>query len=116
LPGEDLHPSPARVGADLGWTERSAGAFHTCGLTGATLRCWGRNIEGQLATGDLSRVEAPRVIGEGFTHVAVGRFFTCITSTDARVFCAGLNLSGMLGIGTNAADSGARFLPVTELE
>src|SRR5262249_49813193 len=46
-------PEPTRVGGDSDWTAIGIDTFHACGLRANSLLCWGRNIEGQLALGDL---------------------------------------------------------------
>jgi alpha-tubulin suppressor-like RCC1 family protein len=37
---------PVRVGNESDWTAIALGAFHSCGLRGKRLYCWGRNDKG----------------------------------------------------------------------
>jgi len=85
----------------------SAGDHHTCALTtSGGLRCWGRNLDGQLGDGAASdRVTATAVRGlaSGVTRVAAGGNHTCALMTGGGVNCWGRNLSGQLGDGTTTS-------------
>jgi alpha-tubulin suppressor-like RCC1 family protein len=98
-----------------------AGAFHTCALTFAgTLRCWGRNVEGQLGQsysgygglgnggnfnwgdqgGELpSNLPSDINVGSQVTDVVAGDLHTCALSSDGQLRCWGANGSGQLGNG-----------------
>jgi alpha-tubulin suppressor-like RCC1 family protein len=70
----------------------AAGDFHTCALRGdGTVRCWGRNKEGQL--GDLTsdmRTAPVLVMGvSGATQLALGSNFSCALLRDKTVTCWG---------------------------
>lgn len=106
-----------------------AGDFHTCALTVAgTLRCWGRDLEGQLGQdipgmstftsngslisfgsnganwGDQAN-ELPSTLpsdintGAQVTDVAAGDNHVCALSSDGQLKCWGLGSSGQLGNG-----------------
>jgi len=93
---------PTQVVAGRVWTQIAIDTFHGCGIdSGQNLYCWGRGIEGQLATGALDAVLTPALIGTGYAQVAVGRMSTCAVTSDARVLCSGENANGQLGLGDN---------------
>ncbi len=105
--GAALQTAPALVDDAGDWAALSSDTFHTCGIRDdGTLWCWGRNAEGQLALGDPTLlVDTPRRIGgdADWASVAVGRFTTCARKRDGRVFCAGDNRHGELGVGDRAS-------------
>jgi len=93
------------LGANTGVVQITAGDDHTCALLSAGVKCWGRNVEGQL--GDSTNVykNVPTDV-TGFTAntkaqgVFAGGSHTCIiTSGGAR--CFGKNNTYQLGNGTN---------------
>jgi alpha-tubulin suppressor-like RCC1 family protein len=91
------------------------GELHTCALTDAgTLRCWGRNNEGQLGQGlpGINNLywgdqpgETPSGLpgdintGSQVTDVTVGDHHSCALSADGQLKCWGLGSSGQLGYG-----------------
>lgn len=114
LPGSTMARAPVRVGLERDWTAISTDTFHTCGLRGAALWCWGRNGEGQLGVGDMS-VVADMVQVEpdaAFIDVEVGRFHTCARRDDGVVLCCGKNTAGELAVGD--LDRRAFFTEVAE--
>ena len=75
---------------------------HTCSLeeTGS-VRCWGRNIEGQLGDGTTTSRDVPAAV-PGLTdvdEVSAGSLHTCSVSSG-EVSCWGDNWFGELGDGT----------------
>jgi len=84
-------------------TSMSAGEYHACALTNdGTAYCWGRNLEGELGTGDIDDRFLPTPVATDlrfFSITAYGRH-TCGLSTDATVYCWGSNQRGELGIGS----------------
>jgi alpha-tubulin suppressor-like RCC1 family protein len=85
----------------------AAGRFHNCALiNGGTVRCWGRNPNGQLGDGTLNATNAnPSVavsgIASGATAIATGDYFSCAVVSGAAK-CWGSNYLGELGDGTLA--------------
>ncbi|HAB57822.1 MAG TPA: hypothetical protein DCE75_07190 [Acidimicrobiaceae bacterium] len=84
----------------------------TCALLDdASVKCWGRNNEGQLGQGDQLRRgdiagqmgdNLPAVdLGSGRTAIVItaGSMFTCALLDDASVKCWGYNDEGQLGLG-----------------
>ena len=79
----------------------SVDTFHTCAIdTASVLRCWGRNVEGQLGDGTLVLREQPtEALPLGtWDQVSAGRFHTCGVRGGA-ILCTGDNTPGRLGTG-----------------
>ena len=82
------------------------GAFHTC-VVGAdrSVRCWGRNANGQLGDGSLTDSPAPLTV-QGLVNVSAvagGGAHTCALLADGTIRCWGRNDEGQLGDGTVAS-------------
>jgi alpha-tubulin suppressor-like RCC1 family protein len=114
---------PTRVAGLSGVTAIASGDGHVCALlSGGSMRCWGRNNQGQLGRGtfdDDTRSEgepelfpAPVAGLDGARAVAAGYEHTCALR-GGSVVCWGSNTKGQLGNGTNV-DS-ARPVAVTGL-
>lgn len=97
---------PIDLGGDA--VELTLGKHHTCALLDdSTLKCWGRNLYGQLGRGDIDHIgddEVPADIGTielGGTVTAVdaGDYHTCAVIDGYRVTCWGYNDFGQLGYG-----------------
>ncbi len=82
----------------------TAGIFHTCVLmSDGTMRCWGRNVNGQLGDGTTTQRNTPTtVIGLGGTATAIAAtsLHTCALMSDGTMRCWGRNSNGQLGDGT----------------
>ncbi len=83
------------------------GGFHTCAiLSDRSMRCWGRNQDGQVGNGDnTTDVSVPHtVIGLGgpVSTATAGGYHTCALMPNATVRCWGRNTRGQLGDGTNS--------------
>jgi len=81
----------------------SGGNWHTCAiLTTGALKCWGRNLEGQLGLGSTSAAELtpkdPVGMGTGVLSVSLGVYHSCAIVAGA-VKCWGANTNGQLGTG-----------------
>lgn len=84
----------------------SAGFAHTCAvLMGGQVRCWGRNVEGQLGNGSNSDTSRPVAVEDvdgngpldGVVQVSAGKHFTCATFANGRIVCWGEGIAGQLG-------------------
>ena len=94
---------PVTVSGITGATAITTGAYHTCAVLGnGTLRCWGRNGQGQLGNGTFTNSSTPVPVS-GLTGVAAvsgGGAHTCAVLSDGTVRCWGENEFGQLGNGT----------------
>lgn len=99
-------------------TTVSGGRYHTCALTASGgAKCWGRNVHGQLGTGDREDARIPAdVIDLSGSLVAIdaGYRHTCARNASGGVQCWGRNLVGQLGDGsTNDSDTPVDVLGLT---
>ena len=104
---------PTAVAGGLVFREIAAGGHHSCGVTTANVSyCWGRNVNGDLGTGDTSGVAQLRpviVVGNHVFHgFALGYRSSCGLEPDGTAYCWGASDYGQLGNGTNA---GSTFSP-----
>ena len=86
----------------------SLGYEHTCALLdGGSVKCWGRNSNGQLGlgnTGDIGDNEHPSSIaainlGGQAVEIVAGSYTSCAKLTTGNIKCWGNNNSGALGLG-----------------
>lgn len=79
-------------------------SYHTCAVvSGGAVKCWGRNVEGQLGDGTTSdRLTPTSVIGlsSDASTVAASYGNTCALTIGGGVKCWGVNSSGAVGDGT----------------
>src|SRR5437870_1241152 len=104
-------------------TAVAAGGYHSCALLGdGTVRCWGRNVDGQLgdgtvanpATGPPGSSTPVQVSGiTGAAAVIAGGYHTCALLADGTAWCWGRSDDGQLGNGARA--SASTPVPVTNL-
>ena len=82
----------------------AAGGDHSLALTqDGSVFAWGRNLEGQVGTGSVSRSETSpvRVVLPGIVvGIAAGENHSMALLSDGRVFVWGENTAGQLGNGT----------------
>jgi alpha-tubulin suppressor-like RCC1 family protein len=97
---------PEVHGVDI-WSElvSNGTADHNCATSDiGELYCWGRNNDGQLASGDRFNRAQPRVIGGEIDvaagSVAVGGAHTCVLTTSSSPVCWGDNSAGQIGTGS----------------
>ncbi len=99
--------SPTRIGTDT-WTAVSAGSSNTCGIAGATVRCWGDDGDHQSAGGasPTSPIALP-----GFTpaSVFVQDHGACAIDAMGKLMCWGN------GMPPTAIDPGGRGLSFTQV-
>jgi len=119
--GSSLRPAQVLNGTQPlgGATQVSVGFEHACALLqNGTVRCWGRNQNGQVGDGTTStRNTATVVVDEagtgalsGVVQISASLDSTCATKADGTARCWGANESGQLGDGTA---SGPSTRPVT---
>ena len=85
-----------------------AGGVHTCALSSAgTVKCWGRNVFGQLGDGSTDNSAVPVGVTNltGVTSIATGGAHSCALLANGTVRCWGLNFYGQLGNGTTTNSS-----------
>lgn len=88
----------------------ASGGYHTCALmTDRTVRCWGRNFNGQLGNGDFNDKNTPvTVTGLGsVASLAGGGLHTCAVTLAGGAKCWGFNNFLQLGDGTSNTRSQA---------
>jgi alpha-tubulin suppressor-like RCC1 family protein len=109
--------TPASVGTlNLGGpvAQIDAGTMHACALlTTGSVRCWGRDEEGQLGYGSHNGVGIPARpvdvdLGGPASHISVGGDHTCAILTNGELKCWGFNFFGQLGLGSTG---GHHFAP-----
>lgn len=114
-PGE----SPALPGS-VRVDEIAAGPYHTCGIDGGRLLCWGSNDHGELGVGDTAERTSPATLeGDDWKEVVVGALHTCARRTGGSPWCWGDDALGQLGVGAAGSSMVPSFVsmdaPVTEL-
>jgi len=101
--------------ADLGGTATDVvvGTDHTCALlTDKSIRCWGRNQDGQLGLGNatvmatqLPTTIGPISVGGQANQIGAKANLTCARLSNGSVRCWGRNNNGQLGFGHTTAVS-----------
>jgi|GEM_PF-634656 len=88
-------------------SEVFAGVSHTCALAvDGGLKCWGRNLDGQLGNGTTTSRPTPSDVAglaSGVSLVSTGLYHTCAATRGGTVQCWGNNLDGELGDGTQTS-------------
>lgn len=96
----------------------SSGRQHACAVrTDGTVRCWGRNYDGQLGDGTTKDRHKPRdVVGlTDVVQVAAGSVHSCALRANGRVRCWGHNNLGQVGTGA-FSDPVLTQTPVVQLQ
>lgn len=104
-PTLDFQPVPSLSGGNV--IAMAVGGYHLCAVIAAdgSVQCLGKNLQGQLGTGQTSPEEKTPVAVKDLTQVTsiyAGQYTTCATNPTST-YCWGANGSGELGLG--AADS-----------
>jgi alpha-tubulin suppressor-like RCC1 family protein len=107
-PNSSISTVPVNVTGITNASEIALGGFHACAtLADRTVRCWGRNADGQLGDGTLVDSTVPVGVA-GLDNVAAltaGGYHTCAVRADGTVQCWGRNDSGQLGNATNVSSA-----------
>ena len=101
---EQLSPITVDLGKDHTAKAIAIGSEHTCAiLDDDSLKCWGRNIEGQMGLGHKQEQLSPTAIDLGDNHtvkfLSAGENYTCAILDDDSLKCWGNNKKGQLGLG-----------------
>ncbi|HEY2887906.1 MAG TPA: hypothetical protein VGJ17_04775 [Candidatus Limnocylindrales bacterium] len=99
----DFRTSPVQVSLPAKAIAVNTGWSHTCAvLADGTVRCWGRNFEGQLGNTNSTGSTTPVAVPGLTLAVAVdaGMEHTCALLADHTISCWGDNTYGQLGNGT----------------
>jgi alpha-tubulin suppressor-like RCC1 family protein len=106
-----LMPPPPTPNEEAFFGGFALGRSHTCALVGGMVKCWGRNLEGQLGRSDVLGLggqpgDMPdKLVPVGFGRarkvvaIAAGDFYSCALFEDDHVKCWGKNDHGQLGQG-----------------
>jgi cysteine-rich repeat protein len=105
--GNPLPAGPINFGG-IAVTSISAGTDFSCALLAdQSIRCWGKNTNGQLGLGNTTAYPSatpsdlgPISLGGNAKSVVAGNGVACALLTTGAARCWGLNDSGQLGTGT----------------
>lgn len=95
-------PTPEAVTGLSDIVDIAGNRDHVCAVRGTgSLLCFGRNVSGQLGTGDTTSRMSPVVVAgvDNAIGVAAGSEFTCTVLESGRVQCWGRGDAGQLGDG-----------------
>ena len=77
------------------------GGFHTCAiLDDDSVKCWGRNSNGQLGVGDTNSRSSSTTVDHTAKSLHLGGYASCAVLDDDSVKCWGWNPQGQVGDGT----------------
>ena len=98
-----LRSAPTSVVNLTSATAISAGASHTCAISGGVSYCWGSNNNGRLGIDSTTASHVPTQVllptGVHTREISAGAAHTCVLLDTADVMCWGDNQSGQLGDG-----------------
>jgi alpha-tubulin suppressor-like RCC1 family protein len=94
-------PLPAPVQGLGPVADFAAGGYHACAIMNdLTVKCWGRNVRGQVGDGTTnSPVVQPHAVGglSGVAALSLGTYHSCALLQDQTVQCWGQNDFGQIG-------------------
>lgn len=102
-----------QLGGNVVKMDISTISFHSCALLeSGTLKCWGKNSEGQLGLGHTNNIGDDELpdnnaivsFGPQILQLATGNTHTCALAGGQQIYCWGSNNKGQIGTG-NAADT-----------
>ena len=98
-------PTSINVGNGRTVTQLALGWCHSCALLdGGDIKCWGRNVDGQLGDGTTTSRSLPTSVNVGngrtVTQLARGGYHSCALLNGGNIMCWGRNTHGQLGDGT----------------
>jgi alpha-tubulin suppressor-like RCC1 family protein len=102
-PDPDLHKVPVTVPGVVGAVSLVAGESAMCALFGdGTARCWGSNLDGELALGKKSSDERPTKVTllPDLAGMCLATTHGCALTKSSSLLCWGANAAGQLGNGT----------------
>ena len=102
----------------------SLGNAHSCAVTTeGGVKCWGRNLEGQVGDGTSGQTATPRPapqdvvsLNNDVVAVTAGSSHTCALTTKGGVKCWGRNFEGQLGNGATSPLDQPSTTPVDVLD
>lgn len=100
--------TPVDVSGSLQATQMSAAANHTCArILNGTIRCWGRNANGQLGNGTTTLADTPTTVSgiTNATQVSASRYYACARLSSGMVKCWGTGTDGQLGPGNGVSST-----------
>jgi alpha-tubulin suppressor-like RCC1 family protein len=104
--------------SDKNIVQVACGEYHAIALgADGKVYVWGRNLEGQLGTGDKSDVGVPKLLESvkdtKITQVACGNSHSAFLTDDGSLYLTGRGRSGQLGRGDHLESvAGYRLTPV----
>ena len=113
-PNRSIYLGESRIAVDI-----CTGMDHTCAmLDDGSVKCWGRNGQGQLGIGETSNIAveyAPnRAVEFGVNRTAIaiacGWHHTCAVLDDGSIKCWGSNYHGELGIGQTYSQTENKYV------
>lgn len=111
--------NPLNFGPNVTVRSMAVGTYHSCAiLSDNSLRCWGRNSDGQLGLGDTTVRLAPATtvdVGTGLNprQVTAGLSHTCALFDEGIFQCWGGNEEGQLASGDTISRTAPNQTPVT---
>ena len=119
--GDQKNPQTVSLGSGRTATSVYAGYHHTCAiLDDQSVKCWGRNSEGELGIGSTTNQNSPTTInslgsGRHAISLALGQGFTCALLDDGSIKCWGSDDDGRRGDGGGSGGLETKSPPSTTI-